>query len=178
LKSEVKNQNLTLIGHCRGARGLAGELRIYVSSQEANWNGKVKSISLETPTGLKHFAVVSLKEQMPEVWIRVSEITNKEDADLLKGSKAYIDAKHFVAQKQDNYFLSELQGFQVLDKDVAIGVVVGFETNNAQDLVVIEKDSKKFLIPLIKPFLIKINDKEKTILMDLPEGLLEDENAF
>ena len=56
-----------------------------------------------------------------------------------------------------------------------IGVVTNFETNNSQDLLVVEKtdDKKLVLIPLISQFLEKIDYKEKTIYMNVPPGLLD-----
>jgi ribosomal 30S subunit maturation factor RimM len=58
----------------------------------------------------------------------------------------------------------------VLNEDQEIGVVTGFETNMSQDILVV---NEKILIPLIKEFLVKIDDENKIVFMKLPPGLLE-----
>jgi ribosomal 30S subunit maturation factor RimM len=72
-------------------------------------------------------------------------------------------------------YLIEFMGFQVIDAKLgAIGEIVGFADNGAQDLIEVKGASGQVhLVPFVDAFIEKILKLEKTIHMNLPEGLIE-----
>ncbi len=80
----------------------------------------------------------------------------------------------------DNYdeeyaLYDDLIGWTVEDKDSGvIGKVVEIDTNTENELFIVETpDGKTVYIPLTEDFIEKMNEETKTILMNLPEGLLD-----
>lgn len=73
----------------------------------------------------------------------------------------------------DDEDLSSLIGYSVISSDNVIGVIAGFTDNNGQWLAGIHTaGDKELLIPFIEEFIISIDSLEKTISVDIPEGLL------
>jgi len=66
-----------------------------------------------------------------------------------------------------------VKGFKVYDKGTLVGKIIGFSSNNAQDLLIVETSNKEVEIPFVQAFVVKMDSKNKKIEMDLPEGLVE-----
>ena len=49
----------------------------------------------------------------------------------------------------------------------------GSRKQSAQNLFLIESDENQYLIPVVEPFIERIDHKKKSIYFDLPEGLLD-----
>ena len=71
--------------------------------------------------------------------------------------------------------IHSLTGYQVFTSDdKLLGVIREIITNPGQMLLsVITAGKKEILIPLHEDFIVSIDKKKKTILMDIPEGLTE-----
>jgi 16S rRNA processing protein RimM len=54
-----------------------------------------------------------------------------------------------------------------------VGFVKEFSSNTVQDLLVVQNKDSVFEIPFVKDFVVKIDFDQRTILMNLPEGLLQ-----
>jgi 16S rRNA processing protein RimM len=80
-----------------------------------------------------------------------------------------------LAENSKSEDIHSLTGYQVFTTDdKALGVIREIISNPGQLLLSIRSDSKKeILIPLHEHFIVKIDKKKKTILMDIPEGLTE-----
>jgi len=68
-----------------------------------------------------------------------------------------------------------LIGFKVLLNDKRIlGKITQVAHNPGQDLLsILTPENKEILIPLHEDFIAKVDKRSKTIVMDLPEGLIE-----
>jgi 16S rRNA processing protein RimM len=68
-----------------------------------------------------------------------------------------------------------LIGYLVTDHENSeIGSISEIIANNGQWLLnVISSDRKKFLIPFHEHFIVRIDKKEKLVVMNIPDGLLE-----
>jgi len=65
-------------------------------------------------------------------------------------------------------------GFQVFDVNYgAIGTITHINDNSSQPLFEIMHEGKEILIPLHDNFLKEVNRKEKKIIVETPEGLID-----
>ncbi|MCC6278606.1 MAG: 16S rRNA processing protein RimM [Oligoflexia bacterium] len=173
MNSQSHSSNLILVGHCRGARGLSGEVRIFIKSGEAAWLKSIKEIVFEKLGQQTKFKVQNARGQGEEAWLRLEGVVSKTKADELKGAATFIDRTHFISKPSERYYLRELLDYLVMDGEIALGKVKGFDSNGPQDLLIVDFRGSDHLIPLVGDFIVKIDDKKKTIFMKLPSGLLE-----
>ena len=54
-----------------------------------------------------------------------------------------------------------------------VGKIVSINDSTAQALFEVEKDEKQILIPMNDEFIVKLDRKSKTILVETPEGLID-----
>ena len=77
---------------------------------------------------------------------------------------------------EDEFLIDELVGLNVYDNDNGdkLGFVIGVSNNGASDLISIKTNSKKvFLVPFVKAIVPVVDIKNKKIMINNLEGLLE-----
>jgi 16S rRNA processing protein RimM len=91
----------------------------------------------------------------------------------LAGCRVFLDSGK--GELNPGKSLTSLAGFRVLSKDkILAGTIREIIENPGQWLMNVETESgRRLFIPLHEDLIIKVDKKKKTILMDLPEGLLE-----
>ena len=88
-----------------------------------------------------------------------------------KGQSVYINKDDI---KVDGYFFEDLINLEVYSNDKLIGNVTDIVTSKAHEILVIEKNKKKILIPNIKPFIEKTDLENKKIYINEIEGLIDE----
>ncbi|MDD4609063.1 MAG: ribosome maturation factor RimM [Bacteroidaceae bacterium] len=64
-------------------------------------------------------------------------------------------------------------GFTIVDESIGeLGLVTDVDTSTVNTLFVIDQDGEELLIPAQEEFILEMNMEEKSILVQLPEGLL------
>lgn len=85
--------------------------------------------------------------------------------------------KEFMLENyEEEYALyDDLIGWTIVETDAGvIGKVVDIDTNTENELFIVETpDDKTVYIPLTEDFIEKMDEESKTVLMRLPEGLLD-----
>lgn len=166
---------MKLVGKVKDAHGLRGELYILVYSGDVSWAKKLKTFELRSgKTGESlSLTVEKMKPFKQGLIVKPATLADRNAAEAVKGFEFYIPADIFVSNPGETIFLNEILDFMV--KNVAqenIGPIKGFSTNGAQDLLVVAAASGEVEIPFVEAFIKKIDFKHKTVVMDLPEGLL------
>ena len=167
---------------------------LITSPQGINGNIKVKSLSdfeerftkpgkrwiqkeHEIPKELE--LTSGLKKPGKEFFIiKFREITNRNQAESLKGYKVLVKVDSIPKLNKDEFHLTELLNLQVkiLEKNQLniIGKILDLE-NEKNNLLVIQllKNNKKVLIPFVKEIVPVVDIKNKFIIISPPPGLLE-----
>ncbi len=167
---------MKLVGKVKDAHGLRGELYIFVFSGEVSWFKKLKDFELRSPkTGeVTSYTVEKMKPFKQGLIVKIPMMTDRSAAEAVKGFEFLIPADIFVSKPGETIFLSEIMGFMV--KNLAqsnIGPIKGFSSNGAQDLLVVETAKGSVEIPFVEAFIKKIDFRHNTVVMDLPDGLLD-----
>ena len=117
--------------------------------------------------------VVSFRMNGKLDFVRVKEITTKEEAESYKGCDLLINKEDATLPK-GYYHFSDLEGCEVfLEDSTSIGKVIKVEEYPAQNtLRVRTNDKKEILIPFVNAFIIKVDINNKKIIVRLIEGML------
>ena len=99
--------------------------------------------------------------------------------DLLpyKGSLLFV-TEEIIRQNldEDEFLIDELVGLGVFDKetDKSLGFVIGVSNNGATDLLSVKTNTKKIcLVPFVKAIVPDVDIRNKKIMINNIEGLLE-----
>lgn len=174
-----------LIGKIKDAHGLRGELYVLVFSGDISWLDDIEQIALSSETQkltLTSLTIVSTKPYKDGFILKSKEISDRTQAESIRGALVSIDEDYLVAEEGETIYLSEIESFEVFVDDKCIGKIVGFSSNGAQDILEVEPSeinegsSKVYEIPFVDAFVKEIDHDAQKIYLTLPEGLLEINN--
>ena len=100
--------------------------------------------------------------------IRLTGVHNLTDADELAGAVLYAEDDLYEDEDED------LTGWTVLDADGnRVGTVSAHEDIPGNPCIWVETGHGESLLPLREELVLEVNETEKTLRMEIPEGLLD-----
>ena len=167
-----KNKSL-FIGTISKLHGYKGKVKIFIQ-KKINFDFNVISyLLIKTNNDLVPYIIEyakAIKENM--LLVKFDEVNNEEEAKKILKKDVYIST-NFVNEKEI-IKKSELTGYEVVDKYFGkLGVVSYINDQTSQKLIFVKnKLNKEFCVPMHENFIKKINHKEKTIDVIIPEELI------
>lgn len=172
----MQETNFVQVGRVKDAHGVKGEIFITLFAGEAAWLGQLKEVRLvgegtsEEPRVLQ---VKSVRLHKNGLIVKSPDVHDRNAAEALKGLFLEIPGEFLVSQPGEEVYLKEVHGFRVFTKAKGeVGTIVGFSSNSAQDLLVINTNWGEFEVPFVEAYVENIDFEAKEMHLDLPEGLL------
>ncbi len=166
-----------VIGHLGKPRGLKGELKVFPLTDDVKRFKKLKKCYLEDAAGNIHdeLNVAFAHIANHNLSIAFSGITNREQAENLKGLYLSIDRAEAIELEEDTYFIADLIGCSVYDQEHGyLGKISRIQSNVSADIVIVHDAGKNDLLyPNLKSIVKHISIAERRIDLILPEGLYE-----
>lgn len=162
------------VGKIKEAHGLRGESYVIIFAKTADWLKKAKTLGLGSTSEKveRSLSFKKTRESNGALILKFEGFEDRTQAEQLINQFIFVDEDLLVSQKGETIFLKEILGFEVFDKGNLVGSINGFSSNGPQDLLVVGE--KEFLIPFVEAFIVEVDFKGRRILMDLPEGLLDE----
>ena len=174
----TRAKTLVPFGSVQKAHGVKGE--VLLTSDSGYWPDPFPQkvfIALPSSQDLCVYKVIKSRLSAKGCLLQLEGCEDRDSALLLQGCLLYLENQEFISQKGDSLFLSELAGFSVMSNAQKMGMVSRFISHSHQDLIVVQKPSKKeCLIPFVKEYIHKIDFQKKTLYLNLPKGFSEWEN--
>lgn len=160
------------IGSIRKPHGLKGELKIQIDDRYLEIFLQSGVVFLEEAGQYLPYFVSEVKGERGEI-IKFEDIDSREAAESLHGAAIYL--KEEVAGKAEPQGFEAWVGFEISDPDgEKTGMITEVREYPQQWMAVVETlKGKEVLIPLVDNFILEANKETKTIVMDLPEGLMD-----
>jgi 16S rRNA processing protein RimM len=170
--------DLIQIGKFTKTFGTEGYLRCKIENQYLDDFLATKVLFARLAGQAVPFFIENLEEE-PELHVQVDELTNRESALQLAGKAIFLRpedcqnpeavAKDALIQQFDRW-----EGFLIIDQDLGeIAVIEAFVELPQQVLAVVNYQGKEIMIPFAPEIILDINENEKSLLMDLPGGILD-----
>ena len=107
------------------------------------------------------------------VILKFKEKDDRNEMEKYRNCDLLIDREDAVPLGEDEYFICDLIGLDIIDEDGSkIGVLTDILTSAANDVYVVEKtDGKELLIPAIRDCILETDLEKKTIKVHLLPGL-------
>ncbi|CAN5516630.1 hypothetical protein BH10BDE1_BH10BDE1_14150 [soil metagenome] len=182
-----------VVGRVKDAHGLKGEIWVVLFAGKADWLASMKdeglyrlskkeSLAGVAESDLKEFPIKGARAHKNGVILHSTLVKDRTAAEALKGHFLCIPTEFLVSEEGDSYYLTEIEGFRVIEDKREIGTITGFSHNGAQDLLIVSlvkgaragvKAKDKIEIPFVEELVPEIDEEEKVIHVQLPNGLIE-----
>lgn len=169
----MSDENHICVGAFSGSYGVNGEIRLksFCADPEA-----IAGYSpLTSEDGKRSFAITLTRSIKNALVAKVTGITNKEDADTLKGIRLFAKRDQLPALPDDEFYHADLVGLTVLDTGGTIlGTVHAVQNHGASDLleITVEGSSTTILLPFTNEVVPTVDLASGRIIADPPEGTL------
>ena len=105
--------------------------------------------------------------------LKIEGVNSRELAVTFSKKKLFIDREYLPKISDDSYYLIDLIGCDVFEKNnIRVGIVQDVLNLPANDVLVVKKDNKEFLIPLIDDVVKFIDINKKIIKVIILPGLI------
>ena len=152
-----------------------GEVLIKLDTDEPESYLEMESVFVEYDNNLVPFFIEKSNLQKSNLLrVKFEEVDSEEDAEDLLKCDLYLPLNLLPELSEDQFYFHEVIGFTVEDVNYGtVGTLTGINDTTSQALFEIEKDNKEILIPMNDEFLQKVDKKNKKIIVQTPEGLID-----
>lgn len=168
-------EELVLLGKITKPHGIRGEVKVYPFSgvpENLLHYSTLLFGAIEDDDPLQELAVLRARVQKNCVLMQLKGCSTRNDAETMVGSQVYIVEKNLPELSDDEFYLRDLEGKQIVTvQGKQIGKVTGIILSGSQEIIQVKDGQHEFLIPLVPDFIVSLDSKELTV--DLPPGLLE-----
>ncbi|MBE7030342.1 MAG: 16S rRNA processing protein RimM [Ruminococcaceae bacterium] len=120
----------------------------------------------------KAFSVEGVRYHKASVLLKLSGVNTVEAAEAMRGMVLYADRADFGELPEQTWFVTDLIGLTVIEKEQKLGVLTDVFSTGSNDVYVVKREGKRdLLIPALKSVIDEVNLVEKVMMVTLPEGL-------
>jgi 16S rRNA processing protein RimM len=107
--------------------------------------------------------------------IKLKNIDSEEKAKTLANKEVYFPKKYLREKIEENmYSWDYFIGFSLVDKQSGkIGTIIDIDDSTLNTLFIVAGNEGEILIPANDEIIIHIDEKQKEIQIELPEGILD-----
>ena len=163
------------VGRITRGVGLKGELNVSLLTDSSERFDQLKTVWIGTDESLagKH-AVVDVRKTNSAVVLKLKDVDSRTAADGFRGQMVFVASKDAVAPKKGSYFIHDIIGMEVeTETGEQIGIVQDVMQLPANDVWVVVKGDKEYLIPAIKDVIRSVDVQRRRVVIRPLEGLLE-----
>lgn len=167
--------NILQVGAVTSTHGLAGEVKVFPTTDDPKRFKKLKQVLLDTGKDMLPLEVEHVKFFKNMVILKFKGYDRIEDIMGFKGKNLYVTRENAVRLKKDEYFIADLIGMKVYTEDEAyLGELTEVITTGANDVYTVHMENgKNVLIPAIGQCILNVDVEHETMQVHLLEGLLE-----
>lgn len=170
----MKLEEAFYIGYLTKTKGLKGELQLYFE-YDAPELLDLDVIYAEISGKLVPYFVSSYKLQQNQTAnIYFDDVDHIDKAQPLVKKKVYLPLEKQPDRSEEEFHYIDLKGFIVSDETHGeLGEILEINEYPQQFVATVSFKGKEVLFPLNEDMIVEIDEENNTILVDLPEGLLD-----
>lgn len=164
-------KNDMLIGEVTGVHGVHGEIKIRPLTDVPERFYDLKGIYLNHKGHSEYFEIDGTRLHKGSILISLVTLKDRTRAEGYRGAEVWIKREDAVALTEDEYFISDLIGLHVEDKEKGkIGIIKNIlTTTGSVDTVEIKTAEKLIYVPFRKIYFQKIDFETETATTDIPD---------
>lgn len=152
-----------------------GEVLVYLDTDEPQMYTELESMFVDINGHLIPFFIEKASLHKDKfLRTQFEDVDSEEAADDIVGKDVYLPLTMLPELEGNKFYYHEVEGFTAIDQRLGdFGIIQKISDNGLQALFEIEKDEVTILVPVIDEFIIEVNRKNKSILFNTPEGLID-----
>ncbi len=152
-----------------------GEVLVKLDTDQPEIYENLDAIFLNLRNNLVPFFIEHSQLHKSELLrIKFEDVNEEADADAIMKSELYLPLDLLPKLEGNKFYFHEVIGFTIEDVNYGkVGTLKAINDSTAQALFEIDRNGIEILIPMNDKFIVKVDRKNKTILVETPEGLID-----
>ena len=162
------------VGQIVNTFGIKGEVKVVPFTNDINRFDDLKKVYVTSRKEAKLYKVENVRYHKNMVLLKLENINNPEDAEMLKNAYLEIDREDAIPLEEGTYFIADLIGLEVYsDEGNLLGKVEDIYNTGSNDIYVIKDELwKQILLPGIKEVIKDVQIQNAKIIVHLIPGLI------
>ncbi len=172
----LEKERMFLIGEIVNTHGVKGEVRVRQISDFDERFSPGSTVYLQESTGeYRELTIAKSRRHKQFRLLAFEELEDLQAVEKLKGSTLHIKESQQTALEPGEFYYHEIIDCKVVTTEgERIGIVDYILAPGANDVWVVKDNTgKEYLIPYIPDVVKEVNVEEKTIVIEVMEGLLD-----
>lgn len=164
------------VGKILNFHGIKGEAKVGFTKNQADFFCSLKEVFVKVNNDYKALKINSIRLHKNFALVKFDGIDSINDLMEYKGAFLYVEENTIRENlEEDEFLIDELVSLEVFDQEgKKLGFVVGVSNNGANDLLSVKTNSKQIvLVPFVKAIVTDVSIKDKKIIINNIEGLIE-----
>jgi len=171
----MKKEDCFYLGKIVKKYSFKGELLAKLDTDEPDLYDSLDAVFIDLRGNLVPFFIEACQLHKSDLLrLKLEDVNSEADADALMKTELYLPLELLPKLEGDKFYFHEVIGFSVKDKNFGdVGILKGINDSTSQALFEIDRDGIEILIPMNDHFIDRVDRKNKTIIVDTPEGLID-----
>lgn len=167
-------EDILKVGVIASTHGVHGEVKVFPTTDDPARFKKLKEVLLEGEEPKQTLTIEGVRFFKQMVILKFKEYHDLTGVEKLKGKSLYVTRENAVPLDEDEYYIADLIGMQVVDEEgKPLGILKDVMDNKANDVYIVEMtDKRELLLPAIRQCILKVEPEKMRMTVHVMEGLL------
>lgn len=168
---------LIAVGKVVRAHGVRGAVKValYGETLRGLEPGAVLLVRHPSMSQASRLTTIEVKPQGKHLLVRFEEILGMEAAQALAGADLQVAEDQLPPLEEGEYYHYQLIGLTVVTvQGRPVGTLRSIMETGSHDVYVVEREGREALIPAVEDFIREIDLEARRMVIDPPEGLIDD----
>lgn len=148
-------------------------LRMFVDMSPSGV-GRGDKVSPDMKTPLREYFVEGVRYHKNSVLLKLRGVDDLTAAEAFKGREIWVSREDARELDEDEWFICDLLGMEVLEEGVLLGKLVDVLQTGSNDVYVTRDEAgREILIPALHDVILTVDLEAKRMTVKLPDGLLD-----
>ena len=173
IKSDRMDTDLIIIGRIVRPHGIDGTLKVFPITDFPQHFKSLKMVYL-VGEQVQKASVEQVRFHKRHVLLKLSQCRDRTGAEEWIGAEIAIDSRDLWPLKTGEYYQFQIQGLDVMTEEgECLGRVTEIFPTGSNDVYVVRKGDKEYLLPAIKDVIKSIDLERKVMIVHLLDGLID-----
>ncbi len=171
------DETLIKVGATQNTHALKGELKVFIEEEFEDDFLNIETVFLTIAGKNVPYFIESVRGGNAMI-VKFEDVDSIEAAAKIAKKPILLRASDMIPEEEREYESVDsygyLEGYLMVDKTIGqLAVIEEVIEMPQQEMAFIQYLNQERLVPLNDRFIVSVDDKTKTVTVDLPEGLLE-----
>ncbi|MCH7886554.1 MAG: 16S rRNA processing protein RimM [Candidatus Marinimicrobia bacterium] len=159
--------DMKYVGSIQGAKGMKGEMKVSLTTAHPSHLVSLESIYLKIDDSESILYTIDKAEwNGSKFTLKLHGVDDRNTAEALRDAKIMIPEEAAYKVGEDEYFIEDLIGMNVVDKSgTNLGRITEVLNYPAHDVYVVSKGDNEILIPAVHEYVQEVNMNTGTVMI-------------